>query len=143
MIQVKVEEGVWKPLRASRGGIKVFHLFFADDLMLFAEVAEDLVLCILEGMHAFCKVLGQRVTFHKLQVFFSPNLPDQMTEPLSKMLGVPRTTQLGLYLGHYLLDHGRNNEGPKRLLQWVKTDWRVGNQRPYQGPIGLPWLARC
>lgn len=27
---------------------------------------------------------------------------------------------MGFYLGHYLIHRGRNNEGPKRLFQWVR-----------------------
>lgn len=33
----KVSEGIWKLLRASRGGVAVFYLFFADDVVLFVE----------------------------------------------------------------------------------------------------------
>lgn len=38
---MKVDDGSWKPLKASRGGIWVSHLFFADDLLLFAEANRD------------------------------------------------------------------------------------------------------
>lgn len=34
-IHSKVAEGTWRPMQDSRGGNRVSHLFFADDLMLF------------------------------------------------------------------------------------------------------------
>lgn len=36
-IQKRVNEGAWKPLKASKGGLKVSHLFFVDDLVQFVE----------------------------------------------------------------------------------------------------------
>jgi len=33
----KCEEKLWDPVRASRGGIAFSHLFFADNLVLFAK----------------------------------------------------------------------------------------------------------
>ena len=37
LIQEKCEEGLWKPVKASRSGPSFSHLFFADDLVLFAK----------------------------------------------------------------------------------------------------------
>lgn len=45
-ITSKVNEGVSKPLRALRGGSKVSHLFFADDLILLAQATGDQARCI-------------------------------------------------------------------------------------------------
>lgn len=54
-IQMRVNEGRWKPLKAFRGDIRVSHLFFADDLLLFAEASKEKVDRILEGLNEFCK----------------------------------------------------------------------------------------
>lgn len=40
-IQQQENLGVWKAIRTSRKGPKVSHLFFADDILLFAEATED------------------------------------------------------------------------------------------------------
>lgn len=37
LINKVVDEGRWKPVKASRGGPGVSHIFFADDLLLFGE----------------------------------------------------------------------------------------------------------
>lgn len=40
-IHKKMEEGIWRPLKASRGRMGVPHFFFADDLLLIAEAEMD------------------------------------------------------------------------------------------------------
>lgn len=54
-ISAKVEEGAWRPLRTSRGWVKISYLFFADDILLFAEDDVDQIVCIKEGLRSFCK----------------------------------------------------------------------------------------
>ena len=41
LIEKKCMEGVWKPLKALRDNIGISHLFFVDDLILFAKVDVD------------------------------------------------------------------------------------------------------
>lgn len=45
-IQQVVEFDGWRPLRASRSGPPVSHLFFADDFMLFAESSVEQMVII-------------------------------------------------------------------------------------------------
>lgn len=33
----KVKQGVWNPLKTSKGGVKLLHLFFADDFLLLLK----------------------------------------------------------------------------------------------------------
>ena len=37
MISDSVDRGDWKPIFVSKEGIRISHLLFADDIMLFAE----------------------------------------------------------------------------------------------------------
>lgn len=76
-IQTKVDEGAWRPLIASKGGIRVSHLFFDDDLLLFAEAGDDQVACIKEGLRKFCMALGQKTNFNKFLMFVSLNIFDR------------------------------------------------------------------
>lgn len=41
LIQSVVDIGEWKVICASQSGLKVSHLFFADDLMLFAKATQQ------------------------------------------------------------------------------------------------------
>lgn len=63
--KMKVEDGSWKALKASRRGPRISHLFFADDLLVFAEAGDDQVDCIREGIELFCDASGLRVNFIK------------------------------------------------------------------------------
>lgn len=68
----KVNEGRWGPLRTSPGrGVKLSHLFFADDILFFAEVCTDQVEVIKEGLQSFYIALGQKVNYCK-SLMFSP-----------------------------------------------------------------------
>src|SRR4051812_32392953 len=93
-IQRKVEEGRWKPLRASRGGRMISHLFFADDLLLFAEATIDQANCIREGLEGFCSASGQRVNFGKFLLHVSPNMEGGIASELSARLGIPLMGEL-------------------------------------------------
>lgn len=116
----KVEEGIWRPLKASRGGIQISHLFFADDLLLFAKAGDDRVACINEALRTFSRASGQKINYHKSLMFCSPNVCEQVATKLSLDMGIPLTADLGRYLGHQLIHQGRNNSGHAKLLQRVR-----------------------
>lgn len=59
-------DGSWRPLRASRGGPTVSHLFFANDILFFVEATDNQVDCILRGVNEFCAASGQKVNFTNL-----------------------------------------------------------------------------
>jgi len=55
-------------------------------------------------LERFCTALGQKVNNSKSQVFFSKNTnanlaDDNLADDISNDLGIPRTSELGRYLG--------------------------------------------
>lgn len=119
-VHQRVEEGNWRPLKASRGGPVVSHLFFADDILLFVEAIEMQVDRALKGINEFSAASGQKVNLSKSSVLFSSNLSEQVMERLNTRMGIKRTRDLGKYLGHQILHHGRNNQANKLLLERVQ-----------------------
>lgn len=51
-----VRQGLWKPIQLSKNGPQLYHLFFADDLLLFAKAWMDQVPVIKACLESFCAV---------------------------------------------------------------------------------------
>ena len=67
--EVNIEN--WKPIQLSLNGPHLSHLFFADDLVLFAEASIEQARIIKECLDLFCKASEQKVNFQKSNIFFS------------------------------------------------------------------------
>lgn len=99
MINEKCNKKLWNPIKASQGGLAFSHLFFADDLVLFAKVDRKNCMAMKEVLDTFCSFSGQKVSATKTRVFFSPNIPIENRESLCEVLGFRSTPNLGKYLG--------------------------------------------
>jgi hypothetical protein len=98
----------WKAVKVSRRGPSISHLFFVDDLLLFAEASSSCCLTITRILEDFCLQSGQKVNLSKSKVFFSPNVNPILRHHLCDILGVSSTPNLGKYLGFPLSPNGRN-----------------------------------
>lgn len=54
-IEDKVQAGRWRPIKVSRSGARISHLFFTDDILLFAEERMDQAQVIKERLGSFSK----------------------------------------------------------------------------------------
>ncbi|KAK4269265.1 hypothetical protein QN277_022449 [Acacia crassicarpa] len=61
MITDEVNNGRWKALRMGRHGVEISHLLFADDLLLICEADRANMSTVMEVLHRFGEVSGQRV----------------------------------------------------------------------------------
>ncbi|KAL0012862.1 hypothetical protein SO802_007970 [Lithocarpus litseifolius] len=98
----------WDAIKASRNGPSFSHIFFADDLLLFAKANSKNCEAILEVLDNFCNLAGQKVNKAKSRILFSPNVARRRKRRLCNKLGVCETSDLGRYLGFPLLHQGRN-----------------------------------
>lgn len=73
LILGKCEEKLWDPVRAFRNGPAFSHLFFVDDLVLFAKAYRKNCYNIKETLNTFCELSGQKISLAKSKVYFSPN----------------------------------------------------------------------
>lgn len=105
-IQSSINKKLWKPLSISRNGFSVSHLYFADDLMLFAGANTRQIREVLRCLDDFSKVSGLSINYDKSKVFFSPNLGVERVRSRSNLCGIPSTCNLGTYLG-IPLRHGK------------------------------------
>ncbi|GMI86798.1 hypothetical protein HRI_002349100 [Hibiscus trionum] len=126
-IDAEVEAGAWKPIRLAKSGTGISHLFFADDLVLFAEANAKQMSTIHTVMEQFCACSGHRVSVAKTQIYFSKNVSHDIRVSIGQSLGFEVVEDLGKYLGVPLL-HKRVSKATyayllekmeKRLSGWV------------------------
>ena len=55
LIEGKYSEKLWNPVKASRSGPSFSHLFFANDLLLFAKANQANCIAIREVLDTFCE----------------------------------------------------------------------------------------
>ena len=135
LIQRQVDLGRWRPIRLTKNGLPLSHLFFADDLILFAEIGVDQVEVINECLSIFCDVSGQKVSMSKSRVFFSHNVNHNIKSQLSEFLGFSMAANLGKYLGVPLHHERVRNEHYQLVVDKVKqrlANWR-GNSLSLAG----------
>ncbi|XP_075645570.1 uncharacterized protein LOC142616645 [Castanea sativa] len=100
LIEGNVSNGSWSPIKASRGNIRIFHLFFADNLILFAKVTKE---------------IGEKINCAKSRIYFSPNVRAELTERNCDKLGMFETKNFRKYLGFPLKHKG----APRRQFDFV------------------------
>ncbi|CAL1361155.1 unnamed protein product [Linum trigynum] len=105
-IDQAIQDGLWKPLRLSKNGPLISHLFFADDLILFAETGGNQVRIIKQCLDEFCHSSGQRVNYNKSAIFVSANIDRRRARRLASRAEIPLTVDIGRYLGVMAI-HGR------------------------------------
>ncbi|KAH9667242.1 putative ribonuclease H protein [Citrus sinensis] len=98
-----VTVGDWQPIRLARRGTPLTHLFFADDLLLLAEVNFEQAGVINMVLNTFCQSSEAKVNKTKSQVFFSKNISARSMKRIGADLGFPITKDLGMYLEMPLL----------------------------------------
>ena len=121
LIEGKCTTKDWNPVKASRSGPPFSHLFFADDLVLFATADVDNCSTINSVLQEFCSKSGLKVSVNKSRVFFSPNVEPDLKDCLSNLLGFSSTSNLGKYLGFPLLHPGTRRHDFDFVLDRVKT----------------------
>ncbi|KAA3453866.1 reverse transcriptase [Gossypium australe] len=98
-----VEAGIWDPIRLSRTGPPVSHLFFADDLVIFCKAQIDQALVLENIISLFYEISGHKISVKKSNIFFSKNTEDVIRNQISQLFGFQEVQNLGNYLGVPLL----------------------------------------
>jgi ribonuclease HI len=111
----------WKTIKASRSGPGFSHLFFADDLLLCSEASVECCHVISEVLDDFCHLSGQKVSFSKSKVYFSPNVSPDLRSSLCGILGVASTPNLGKYLGFPLKSCRRSSNEFNFVVEKVQA----------------------
>ena len=128
LIKEKCSKGLWCPLKASHGNLRISHLFFADDLILFAKVNDEICDVILEVLQTFCMESDQKISSEKSRIYFFSNVGKELKERVCEKLGMFETNNFGKCLG-FPLKHKGAPRGQynfvvdrviKKLVGWKK-----------------------
>ena len=120
LIEEKCSTNKWKPVRANRSGVAFSHLFFANDLILFAKANPKNCAAIREVLDLFCSKSSQSVNGAKSMVYFSPNVDRDSREDFCAILGFQSTPNLGKYLGIPIKNPGSSSQDFNFVLEQVK-----------------------
>lgn len=121
LIEEKCSDKSWILIKSSKGGPAFFHLFFANDLVLFAKADHINCSTIWDVLDAICIRSGQTISDSKSRVYFSPNVDMDTRESICDILGFKATPNLGKYLGFPFKHQGIGNQGLNFVLDRIKA----------------------
>ncbi|CAN1783159.1 hypothetical protein LINPERHAP1_LOCUS16181 [Linum perenne] len=99
MIIQQVNNRQWQPIKVSRNGPGLSHLFFADDLLIFGKASVAQAQFMSKVFVDFCASSGQKVNAAMSLLFVSKKTPLALKQQLGNITGFKLTDNLGRYLG--------------------------------------------
>lgn len=108
LINKKCEKGDLDKVKASRNGLGFSHIFFADDILLFAKANLENYETISDILEEFHSLSGQKISKEKSKIFFSLNVLEEDCPYMVQQLGIHKTNNLGKYLGFPFKHKGNN-----------------------------------
>lgn len=118
-IKEKVDSKEWQPLKVTRYGPSLSHLFFADDLILFARVTREQMKLINKVLDDFCQASRETISREKSVIFCSRSMPSHEARLLSNFSNFVLKKDPGLYLGVPLLHQRVTARTYQRVLEKV------------------------
>lgn len=122
-----MDNGTWLPLKFARGDSpKLSHICFPDDIVLVAEETINQAHLIKKmSWNPFVAIRGQKINLSKSRVFFSNNVPEEVSNSLSQALDMGITKDVVRYLGVPIL-HQRSKKDSFNFIL-VKMGKKMSN----------------
>lgn len=98
IIEHKVQYKKWIGVQLGTKGLRISHLMFVDDLLLFGKVNARQMNCVINSLDTFCKLLGQEISREKSSILFSDNVKRSLRVKLVHLSGYRETSNFGKYL---------------------------------------------
>lgn len=89
----------WKPCKIGGSGLKISHLFFADDLLFIGEATISNAMTLRSIMDFFSERSGQKINESKSAILFANNVAMTTRNAICGVLPFNNTDSLGSYLG--------------------------------------------
>lgn len=97
-------------------GFRITNLMFADDCLIFGRASSTAARNIVSVLNDFSHASGQKINFHKLSVYFSPNVTSHDKSCIVNILGIQHRTTIGKYLGIHKIIFWKDPINAKELL---------------------------
>lgn len=132
----------WLPISTIRGGPKISHIFFVDDLTLFARANRKNCDTILASLEDFNVASGQKVNFQKSKVIFSANCKEDWAIHCYNMIGIRKSTEFGKYLKFPIFHKRPNNMDFQFIIDNINTKL-AGWKTKFLNMVGRTTLAKA
>ncbi|KAK5824511.1 hypothetical protein PVK06_019286 [Gossypium arboreum] len=116
-------------------GPSLSHLFFVDDLVIFGKVNVNQANLIKDLLSSFCGFSRHWVNAHKMNIFFSKGVEDDLVGHLCDKLGFRMVHNLGSYLRVPLFYQRVTISSLKFVMVKVKSRCWRDNWIPKIGPL--------
>ncbi|KAJ7949853.1 Ribonuclease H [Quillaja saponaria] len=130
MIQDSVANSEWTPVKTSRAGLTISHLFFADDLLLFSKASINQLAVVWSCLQNFCKWSGLKVNNDKFKIMLLANTLASIKHSIQKHAPICITQDLGKYQGVPLI-HSRISKNTYQeicsKLQSKLAGWKLSS----------------
>lgn len=141
-IDYEVDTLNWNPIAISKKGPKISHLFFADDLTLFAEANQKNCDTIKRIMDIFSLFSGQKINREKSKVLFSRNCSSHSINTLTSNLNIQVGDTFGKYLGFPIFHKTPSKADFQFILDNMKTKL-AGWKNQFLNQDGRTTLSRA
>lgn len=103
----------------TRYGPSISHLFFADDLILFARANRDQMEVLNRVLTAFCQSSSQMISKEKLVMYYLRSVPKREARIIGGLFNFSLQEDLWVYLGVPLLHQRVNKSTYERVVDRV------------------------
>ncbi|PNY13870.1 ribonuclease H [Trifolium pratense] len=99
MISSSVSNGSWKPMQITKDGTKLSHLFFADDVLLFAKANVSQARVVNNVLERFCALSGLKISLDKSKFCTSTGVCRRLRDTIAATTQIHATDRFDKYLG--------------------------------------------
>jgi hypothetical protein len=106
LINKQVRDGRWKTMQLANHGTNLSHLFFADDVLLFAKATPGQARVLSDVLNSFCAISGLKISPAKSKFCTSGGVDRQTKDNIVEYTQIHATNRFEKYLG-FKMRYGR------------------------------------